>query len=57
MNDEEMYEILQSITQLAHALGWETAGAQGKDGVLTGLYIGLPEWIETKVGKAPSITH
>lgn len=52
-----MYDILQNITQLAHALGWETAGVQDKEGFLKAMYIGPREWINLKVGKTPPITH
>lgn len=57
MGDEEVEQILREIAELCYLLDWGTASVQNKDGQLMGMYIGLPEWIQHKVGTPQTPTH
>jgi hypothetical protein len=58
VGDEEIEQILREIVELAYLLDWSTASVQTKEGVLVGMYIGLPEWLKSKIGTPPQTpTH
>lgn len=52
MTDTEAQQILESIVSLAAELGWVASIIQTSEGNMVGMYIGSPEWIESKIGKA-----
>jgi hypothetical protein len=57
MSDDETRQILEEIIDLARLLGWTSALAQDKNNQILGVYIGLEEWINAKLGKSTNITH